>query len=75
MYRRQENTTGSQMKKPVVPQNDNRQRSPPGVPICPGCRKPMVFKVKRPLPHTELAEVIYRCETCDVETRRMVKDL
>jgi DNA-directed RNA polymerase subunit RPC12/RpoP len=67
MYRRQEDTTRSQMRKPVVAQNDNR-------PTCPSCRKPMVFKGKRSLPHTELAEIIYRCATCDLETRRMVKD-
>jgi len=29
---------------------------------------------KRPLPSTNLVEVIYRCEACGTKTKRMVKD-
>ncbi len=54
--------------------NDTRRRSSPTVPICPGCRKPMVLEGKRSLPSTNLAEVTYRCETCGTRTKRMVKE-
>jgi hypothetical protein len=53
---------------------DSRLRNSPIVPICPGCREPMVLKGKRPMPLTELTEVRYCCETCGTETKRMVKE-
>ncbi len=53
-----------------------RPRSPATIPICPGCHSPMVFKSKKHILFTNgLADAIYRCETCDVETRRTVRYL
>jgi hypothetical protein len=34
----------------------------------------MVWKGKRPMPLTNLAEETYRCETCGTETKRISKD-
>jgi hypothetical protein len=48
--------------------------SPSMVPMCPGCRKPMVFKRKKPIMFTNgRAEATYRCDTCEIETKRKVK--
>jgi hypothetical protein len=47
-------------------------RSP--VPMCSNCRKPMVFKRKSKILFTDArAEAVYRCDTCNVETKRTVK--
>jgi RNase P subunit RPR2 len=59
----------------VSTQNNTRPRSSPTVPICPGCRKPMVFVEKRHILFSDgLLEVTYRCETCGTETQRIVKE-
>jgi len=34
----------------------------------------MVFKGKKHIPLTNLADVRYRCDTCDVENKRTIKD-
>jgi len=60
-----------------VSTQDIRRHSftPATVPICPGCRKPMVFKGKKQILFSNgLTEVTYRCDTCDVETMRTVKE-
>jgi hypothetical protein len=44
------------------------------IPICPDCHEPMVFKGKKHIPLTNLADVRYRCDTCDVENKRTIKD-
>ncbi len=52
------------------------RRSPLGSPICPGCRKTMVFKDKEHILFSNgLTDVTYRCESCGTETKRTVKDL
>jgi len=44
------------------------------LPVCPGCRKLMVFKRKNRVLFTDgLADAVYRCETCEVETKLTVK--
>ncbi len=58
----------------MTTKNDTQRLSSPTVPICPGCRKPMVLEGERPMPSTNLVEVIYRCETCGTRTKRMVKE-
>lgn len=56
-------------------QNNTRPRSSPTVPICPGCRKPMVFVEKTRILFSDgRVEVTYRCETCGTETQRIVKE-
>jgi RNase P subunit RPR2 len=56
-------------------QDDARRRGPFGVPICPGCRKTMVFTDKENILFADgLADVTYRCETCGTETKRTIKD-
>jgi hypothetical protein len=47
---------------------------PSTVPTCPCCQKAMVLKGKRQMPFTNLAEEIHRCEGCDMERKRIVKD-
>ena len=53
---------------------ESQRHNPTGIPNCPRCLKPMVLKGKRPMPFTNLAEEIYRCETCGTETKRIIKD-
>ena len=44
------------------------------LPVCPGCCKLMVFERKNKVLFTDgLAEAVYRCETCEVETKLTVK--
>ena len=51
------------------------QSSSTAIPICPGCRRPMMVRVgKRPMPSTNLVELTYCCETCGTTKKRMVKE-
>ncbi len=61
---------------PVSTQDVRRHTSTPSmVLICPGCRKPMVFKGKKHILFSNgLTDLTYRCDTCDVETKRTVKE-
>jgi hypothetical protein len=61
---------------PVSTQDVRRHTlTPSTVPICPGCRKPMVFKGKKHILFSNgLTDLTYRCDTCDVETKRTVKE-
>jgi hypothetical protein len=34
----------------------------------------MVLEGKRPMPFTNFAEEIYRCETCGTDTKRIIRD-
>src|SRR6266702_1619281 len=60
---------------PVSTQDVRRHTSTPSmVLICPGCRKPMVFKGKKHILFSNgLTDLTYRCDTCDVETKRIAK--
>jgi C4-type Zn-finger protein len=41
---------------------------------CPGCRTAMVAIERRPLPNSDgLLRVVYRCESCGIETTRTFK--
>jgi hypothetical protein len=58
-----------------IRENHVGRRSPPGIPICPGCGKTMVFKGKKHIIFSDgLADVIYCCESCGTGTKRTVKD-
>src|SRR6266496_2491491 len=61
---------------PVSTQDAQRHSPIPSmVLICPGCRKPMVFKGKKHILFSNgLTDLTYRCDTCDVETKRTVKE-
>src|SRR5205085_2603301 len=47
---------------------------PHTVPTCHKCLTPMVLWVRREVPLTNLGEETYRCQTCNTERKRMVKD-
>jgi hypothetical protein len=71
--------TGESIRResyPVSTQDVRRHTSTPSmVLICPGCRKPMVFKGKKHILFSNgLTDLTYRCDTCDVETKRAVKE-
>jgi hypothetical protein len=58
-----------------VSTQDVLRHSPSTVlPICPGCRRPMVLKRQKRILFTDgVSEATYRCDTCDIETTRTVK--
>jgi len=67
--------TGITGKAFSVSTQDVLRQSPSAVlPMCPGCRRPMVLKRQKRISFTDrIAEATYRCDTCDIETKRALK--
>ena len=58
----------------VVGYTSLRQNSRATIPICPRCRNLMAFRRKEKILFTNgLADAVYRCEICRVDTKRTVK--
>jgi hypothetical protein len=61
-----------------VPDGPNQVSGPSavvGIVLCPGCAAPMTITSREPVLGTDgLVDIVYRCEICGTQTRRVVKD-